>query len=63
MTAFIDRVIRSWRTSTLGVAASGVIVYLFSSLGCRLPASWIEWGLTAGPAIAGLILKERLPPK
>ena len=53
-----QRVIRSWRTSSVGVVGTGVAVYLFNTLGCSWPESG-EWVAVILPAVLGILTKER----
>lgn len=54
----VDRLIRSWRTSTVGLTGSAVAVYLFNALGCRWPEPQ-EWVVVILPAVMGILTKER----
>lgn len=54
----LDRVIRSWRTSTVGVLGSAVGIYLFNALGCRWPDPH-EWVMVILPAVVGILTRER----
>lgn len=53
-----ERIIKSWRTSAVGVTGSAVAVYLFTALGCRMPTSH-EWVMVILPAVVGILTKER----
>lgn len=56
--AVLERLVKSWRTSSVGVAGTGVALYLFNTLGCRWPESG-EWVVTIIPAVIGILTKER----
>lgn len=54
----LDRILRSWRTSSIGITGTAVAVYLFTTLGCRWPAQG-EWLAVILPAVIGLVVKEK----
>lgn len=53
-----DRIVKSWRTSAIGVTGSAVAVYLFTALGCRWPSP-TEWMVVILPAVLGILTKEK----
>ena len=55
---FVERVFKSWRTSSIGLAGTAVAVYLFNALGCRWPETH-EWLAVILPAVVGLVTRER----
>lgn len=58
MRRLIDRAVRSWRTSTIGIAGTAAAIYLFTALGCRWPEAQ-EWVVVILPAVIGILTKER----
>ena len=47
------------KTTTAGIAISGVFFLVFSSLGCKLPGDWLSWGAATLPAILGILAKDK----
>ena len=58
MSQLVDRVFKSWRTSSIGITGTAAGVYLFNALGCRWPEP-AEWGVVILPALLGILTKER----
>lgn len=61
MTTFSERALLHWKTSSVGVALTGVALYVLNSWHCQLPggvAGWLAWASVAGPAVLGLLAKD-----
>ena len=51
--------ISDWKTTGPGVAISGILVYVFNSMGCVLPSNWMMYAVVAAPTILGLLSKSK----
>ena len=58
MNPIVDR-LTHWKTSVSGVAISAALVYVLQSWHCQLPSDWMAWGLTAAPAVLGILSKDQ----
>lgn len=58
MREVMERLVKSWRTSTIGVTGTAAALYLFNSLGCRWPDP-TEWFVVILPAVIGILTKEK----
>ena len=47
-----------WKTTSAGLVATALLAYLFNSFHCELPSNWAVWGMTAVPAILGILAKD-----
>lgn len=54
----LDR-LKSWKSSGAGVGAAAVVMYLFTSLGCKAPDSWQMWAAGVITALPGLLGKDK----
>lgn len=58
----LERALLHWKTSAIGVGLTAAAVYVLNSWHCQYPTSvvgWMAWGSTAGPAILGLLSKDK----
>lgn len=53
-----DRLVKSWRTSTIGTVGTAAALYLFQALGCRWPDPQ-EWVVVIAPAVLGILTREK----
>lgn len=49
---------KAWKSTSAGVAVSGVVYLVLESLGCKLPSDWMFWALTLAPAVIGVVSKK-----
>jgi hypothetical protein len=50
--------VKNWRTTTVGVIGSSVLVYVLNSLNCEIPNDWGTWCLIAIPGVVGVIMRD-----
>ena len=57
MDAVVNR-LTHWKTTAAGVGIGGAVYYVLTSWHCQLPSDWLAWGLTAAPAVLGMLSKD-----
>ena len=56
MSAILDRV-KHLPSTGIGIVAGALVMYMFSSLGCKLPSDWMTWGAGFVAALPGILSK------
>ncbi len=49
--------LKHWKSTTAGVALSGLVFVLLTSFGCHLPTDWNTWFVTLIPGLIGVFSK------
>lgn len=47
------------KTTSAGIVLSGLVAYVLESWKCQLPSDWLKYALEAGPAILGILAKDK----